>query len=138
MIGRQGFGRDEQFVGSLCCKTYKCTVPTVKCRVPTVKCTVPTVKPLSLYKCSECSFGTTTPGELKDHKKEKHEKATENVLGDAVFFHSCISCDYKTNDYVKLMKHIDSTHGNKPSTRTMKNPIGLKFREKMILLKSRI
>ena len=34
----------------------------------------PPLKPLSLYKCNECSFATTTTDDLQEHKKESHKK----------------------------------------------------------------
>ena len=66
---------------------------------------VPPVKPLPLYKCSECSFTTTTTGTLKDHKKSTHEKEKS----------------FKTNDYVNLTEHIDSNHGKDHSGNNHRN-----------------
>lgn len=34
----------------------------------------PTIKPFPLYKCNECSFATTTTADLKEHKKNVHER----------------------------------------------------------------
>ena len=55
---------------------------------------VPPVNPLPLYKCSECSYATTTTQALKEPKRNKHEKEKSKIM-DAVFLHSYISCECK-------------------------------------------
>ena len=55
---------------------------------------VPPVKPLPLYKCSECSYATTTNQALKQPKRTEHEKE-KSMRMDAVFLYSCISCECK-------------------------------------------
>ena len=67
----------------------------------------PVVKPLPLYKCNLCSFATTTTDSLKVHKKNSHEK-DKGV--ESVYLHSCISCDFKTNDYSELVEHSNINH----------------------------
>ena len=47
-------------------------------------------KPLPLYKCNECSFTTTATDNLKEHKKEQHNKEQTEV-DESIFLHKCIS-----------------------------------------------
>ena len=69
----------------------------------------------NLYKCNDCSFTTVTNDELQEHKKDQHKREKQDV-SENVFLHSCISCDFKTNDYNSLRLHIDSDH--RPTTPT--------------------
>ena len=39
---------------------------------------------------------------------------------EAVFLHTCISCDFKTNDYSNLTEHIDKSHRSAPVPTTPK------------------
>ena len=78
--------------------------------------TVPSdrIKPIPLYKCNECAFAATTTEALKEHRKTEHSTISSKKQDEASGFnHSCISCQFKTNDYNGLMKHIESSHGNK-------------------------
>ena len=75
----------------------------------------PTVKPIHLYKCNDCSFTTVTTDELQEHKKNKH-KREKTVVSETVFLHSCISCDFRTNEYNSLRLHIDCDH--RPTNQT--------------------
>ena len=97
---------------------------------------VPTVKPLSLYKCSECSFGTTTTGELKDHKNNKHEKAKENILGDFSIHVSHVII--KQTIMASSQNILITLMETKLPMMTLKDPISLKVRQKMIYLRMMI
>ena len=37
-----------------------------------------------------------------------------NFGSESIFLHSCISCDFKTNDYISLTFHIDENHRPAP------------------------
>ena len=73
----------------------------------------PQVKPLPLYKCNECAYATITTNALKDHKIEAHGKEQLSKVYEEMFLHSCISCDYRTNEYKNLVGHGADIHGNK-------------------------
>ena len=75
----------------------------------------PTVKPIHLYKCNDCSFTTVTTDELQEHKKNKH-KREKPVVSETAFLHSCISCNFRTNEYNSLRLHIDWPH--RPTNQT--------------------
>ena len=78
--------------------------------------TVPSdrTKPIPLYKCNECAFAATTTEALKEHRKTEHSTISSKKQDEASGFnHSCISCQFKTNDYNGLMRLIESSHGNK-------------------------
>ena len=60
-----------------------------------------------LYKCDKCSFTTTTVEYLKEHKDEHRKKETPQ---NQAFFHSCISCEFETNEFHVLTKHIEEKH----------------------------
>ena len=62
-----------------------------------------------LYKCKDCGLTTTTTDNLRDHMKEQHNKQ-QTVNEQTVFLHSCISCEYKTNDYDEMMIHSNNNH----------------------------
>ena len=77
--------------------------------------TVPSdrVKPIPLYKCKECAFAATSTEALTEHKKTEHIIKLSSKTQDeaSVFLHSCISCQFRTNDYNELNEHIESSHG---------------------------
>ena len=68
------------------------------------------VKCLPLFKCNECTFMTRTEQNLKQHKTKKHcqvhEEEFMKIPDKVVFMHTCISCEFKTNEYDDLREHI--------------------------------
>ena len=75
------------------------------------------IKPSPLYKCNNCSFIAMNTDNLTEHKKEQHRK--KKPLPDmSIFFHTCISCDFQTNDYNELRVHIDTNHKDTSNNET--------------------
>ena len=66
--------------------------------------------PQPLYKCKDCSFTTKVADALQKHKKDEHPKQNKHDTSETLFLHKCITCNYKTNDYNDLIKHIDGLH----------------------------
>ena len=52
----------------------------------------------------ECSYHTTSVGNLNAHKKRVHEK-TVNAVQQLVFKFACSSCDFKTGTKFNLERH---------------------------------
>ena len=77
-----------------------------------IKTNPPVEKSQPLYKCNECSFVAESTDHLKEHKKELHKEKT--VESETIFLHTCISCNFKTNDYSQLTVHIDESHRSIP------------------------
>ena len=70
----------------------------------------PSNKPLA--KCDVCTFVSRSEEIIKEHKNKKHtnENAEQKTIEVSVYFHSCISCDFKSNDYNSYKEHIDNSH----------------------------
>ena len=70
--------------------------------------------PLPMFKCDECTYVTRTKENVDKHKVKKHANEVKETKTDktdiTVFMHTCISCQFNTNDYNILRKHIDETH----------------------------
>ena len=53
---------------------------------------------------TECSYNTTSVGNLKAHKKRVHEN-TVNAIQQLLFKFACSSCDFKTGKKYNLERH---------------------------------
>ena len=59
---------------------------------------------------------TRTEKNLNEHKLKKHSsdgvEEIVNIPEKLVYLHSCISCDFKSNDYDNLREHIMQHKGS--------------------------
>ena len=70
----------------------------------------------SIVKCDECTFITKSGVKLQEHKV-KHVNETKRDNSEEIpFMHSCVTCDFNTNDYQILKEHVDSIHRKKVKT----------------------